>query len=101
MPGATLAYATQLVSGAVSIWFISWAIRRHYEVDYRLTVRENIIRWSVVAGGLGVAFLQGAKFEVVRIIAGVVALALLAWPNFARTLDGLVTRRTTQTRRNE
>ena len=90
MLGATLAYASQLVSGAVSIWFISWAIRRRYEVDCQLTRKEHIIRGLVVATGFGLAFLRGAEFEVVRIVAGVIALGFLAWPNFARSLVGLV-----------
>ncbi len=90
----TLAYASQLVSGALSIWFISWAIRRRYEIDCPLTRNEHIIRWSVVGAGFVLAFVQGSEFKIVRIIAGVLALAFLAWPNFARGVAGLVTKRT-------
>ena len=87
MLGATLAYAGQLASGAVSIWFISWAIRRRYEVDCQLTRKEHIIRWFVIAAGFGLAFLRGGEFEVVRLVAGLIALGFLAWPNFARGIS--------------
>jgi hypothetical protein len=90
MLGATFAYASQLASGAASIWFISWAIRRRYEIDCQLTRKEQVIRWSVVAAGFVLAFLQGGEFEIVRIVAGVLALAFLAWPNFARSVADLV-----------
>jgi hypothetical protein len=90
--GTMLAYASQLAAGAVSVWFISWAIRRRYDLDYQLTRKEHIVRWAIVAVGFGLAFLQGAEFEVVRIAAGLIALGFLAWPNFARSLVALVAR---------
>jgi hypothetical protein len=97
MFGTTFAYTSQLVSGAASIWFISWATRRRYDVECQLTRNEHIVRGLIVAAGFGLAFLQGGEFEIVRIVAGIVALAFLAWPNFARTVVSLVRKGTTQT----
>lgn len=85
-----LSYAQQLAAGFVSVWFISWAIRRRYELDHQLSCTEQIVRWIIVAVGFGLTLLQGEEYKLVRILAGVIAMGFLAWPNFARSFLTLI-----------
>lgn len=89
MLGGTLLYASQLAEGAASVWFVSWALRRRYELDYKLDRREQILRWAVIALTLGLTLLRGSDFAVVRIVAGLTGIAFLAWPNLAHHTMGL------------
>jgi hypothetical protein len=90
--GGALLYASQLAEGAVSVWFISWAVRRRYELDYKLTSGGQIVRWSAVVAAFGLTLLRGPNFEVVRILAGLIGIAFLSWPNLAHHTIGLVER---------
>lgn len=81
--GGTILYASQLAEGAASIWFVSWALRRRYELDYKLDQSESILRWSVIVFAFGLTLLGGHSFAVVRIVAGIFGVAFLAWPNLA------------------
>jgi hypothetical protein len=85
----TLLYAGQLAEGAASVWFVSWALRRRYELDYKLDRREQILRWAVIAFTFGLALLPGPNFAAVRIVVGISGIAFLAWPNLAHHTMGL------------
>jgi hypothetical protein len=76
----------------VSVWFFFWPYRRKFELDYKLDRAGNIVRWSVVLAGFGVALLPGPRFGATRVVAGMVLLAFLAWPNFAYHLVRLFRR---------
>jgi hypothetical protein len=84
------AYAQQLAVGYVSLWFLAWAIRRRYEMDCQLSRAEQIVRWSTVAVGFGLTFLQGDEYKSIRFVGVVVSLGFFAWPNFARSLSKLM-----------
>jgi hypothetical protein len=81
----TISYLSGLTAGAVSIWFFFWPLRRKYELDYKLDSTAQRVRWSIVLAGFGVALLPGPQFKTARIIAGIILVAFLAWPNFAIT----------------
>jgi hypothetical protein len=86
----TFEYVSQLAEGAVSVWFVSWAIRRRYELDIKLDQREQLLRRILIAAAFGLTLLGGPHFAVVRIIAGISGLTFLAWPNLARHAMGLL-----------
>jgi hypothetical protein len=89
MLGGTFLYASQLAEGAASVWFVSWALRRRYELDYKLDRREQILRWAIIAFTFGLTLLRGSDLAVIRIVAGLSSIAFLAWPNLAHHTMGL------------
>jgi len=89
MLGGTFLYASQLAEDAASVWFVSWALRRRYELDYKLDRREQILRGAVIAFTFGLTLLPGPNFAAVRIVAGISGIAFLAWPNLAHHTMGL------------
>lgn len=91
---STFTYLGGLAGGAVSIWFFFWAYRRKYELDHKLDRMAKAIRWSIVLAGFAVALLPGPRFRDTRIIAGIILVAFLAWPNFAYHLITLFRRST-------
>jgi hypothetical protein len=86
----TISYLSDLVCGAVSVWFFFWAYRRKYELDYKLDRTTQTIRWLIVLAGFGLALLPGPESKIVRITSGVMLVAFLAWPNFAYHLAGVL-----------
>jgi hypothetical protein len=88
----TISYLGELAAGAVSIWFFFWPYRRKYELDYKLDRTAQTVRWSIVLACFGVALLPGPQFKPVRIVAGIILAAFLAWPNFAYHLARLFRR---------
>ena len=79
----SLLYASQIAEGAASVWFVFWALRRKYELDEKLDLRAQSLRWIVVAIAFGLTMLSGSGFSAVRVIAGIAGTAFLAWPNLA------------------
>lgn len=92
MAGGILSYASQIASCAVSVWFISWAIRRRYELDHNLTRIEQFIRWMIVLVAFGLTFLSGSNFAMTRIIAGITGMLFVAWPNLAHRVLAIIGR---------
>jgi len=86
MARGTLLYASQIATCAVSVWFVSWALRRKYELDYKLTVTEQLTRWAIVAAAFGLTFLPDSNLATVRIVAGILGIGFVAWPNLAHHL---------------
>jgi hypothetical protein len=80
------------VGNAVTIWLAFWAIRRKYELDYDLDNAAHILRWLMVSLGFVVALLPGHGLGLVRLLAGILLIAFLAWPNFAYHLTQLLRR---------
>jgi hypothetical protein len=82
--GETLRGAVGLLERAAGIWFVSWAIRRGGEFDYKLNWVGKLVRWAVVllAFSLSVVFSRLGK-DLYRLVALFVGLAFLVWPNFA------------------
>src|SRR5579863_3600722 len=86
----TFLYLSGLAGNAVTIWLAFWAIRRKYELDHKLDRTARFVRWSMVSIGFAVAFigfavalLPGNQLGVVRLSAGALLIAFLAWPNLA------------------
>jgi hypothetical protein len=77
----SLLYIRQLAATAISVWFVAWALRRRYELDIQLKRSEQIARWIVVAGCLAMTLLPGPQFAAVRVVAGIIGISFLAWPN--------------------
>ena len=84
MSGDMFLYASQLAEGAASVWFVSWALRRRYELDCKLDRREQILRWAFIAAAFGLTLLRAPEFSAVRVLAGISGIAFLAWPNLAQ-----------------
>lgn len=80
----------QLVSAVLGIYFPCWAIRHTAGLDYNLSRRAQLIRWSLVALGYALTHLPGQGMAFVRVTAGFVGLAMFCWPNLAYRLDGLL-----------
>ena len=83
MLGGTLSYASQVAKGAVAVWFVSWALRRKYELDQRLDWRAQTVRWMLISIAYGLTLLGGSNLAVVRITAWILGTTFLAWPNLA------------------
>jgi hypothetical protein len=77
---------------SASIWFIVWAIRRRAEVDENLDRSATVLRWVIVAVGYIVASLPVNGIGWLQVIAFVVGLLFLCWPNFAYDTMRLVRR---------
>lgn len=88
-----LSYPLFLIQNAITIWFVFWAIRRKYELDYELGRTARVIRWSFVLAGFIAALVQGYSFRYVRLAGLTVAVGFLAWPNFAYHLARVARRR--------
>jgi Protein of unknown function (DUF3592) len=71
-----------LLEKSLGIWFVVWAIRRKFDLDYKLSSTAVLLRWAVVTfsylllatGVLGIA--------AVRLPILAVGLLFLCWPNF-------------------
>lgn len=81
--GGSLLFASQIASCAVSVWFVSWALRRKYELDHKLTPTEQLIRSAIIVVAFGMTLLPGSNLAAVRIIAGMIGIGFVAWPNLA------------------
>lgn len=79
-------YISRLTADVACVWLGVWAVRKKYEVDEELDRAAQIIRWSVVAVSFAVMSVPGPEFKLARILAAVVLLAFLCWPNFAYQL---------------
>ena len=62
-------------------------------IDYKLDRIARTVQWLIVLG-FGLALLPGPHFKDIRIIAGIIVVAFLAWPNFAYGLTELFKRPT-------
>ncbi len=84
---AAVSQAGYFLERSAGIWFSSWAIRRRWGRNYRLSNVAEAVRWTVVL----VAYLLAAALPlpVARLISGFVGLAFLCWPNFAYHLTNL------------
>jgi len=78
--------ASFLFTTSASIWFVVWAIRRQAEVDEKLDRVATILRWSVVTLGYLTASLPVMGIGWLQVLAFVVGLLFLCWPNFAYRL---------------
>jgi len=78
-----LVYLSRLAQGAMCVWFVCWAIRRRYELDVKLSRKEQLARWFIVAIAFGLTLVGSPRLAALRIIAGLVGIAFFAWPNLA------------------
>jgi hypothetical protein len=76
-----LLFFTHLVSGAVSVWFIVWGLRRRFDLDLKLSRAERKIRWMMVGLGAVVALIPGPSFGYFRLLFGVAGVSFFVWPN--------------------
>lgn len=84
-----LSRAGSVATKATGIWFIFWAIRRKGEFDRELDRTDQVVRWIVVLVSLGlVTYLIGKDSTGIRIVALIIGLGFLCWPNFAYHLTG-------------
>ncbi len=88
----------QLASAVLGIYFSCWAIRYKAGLDYKLSRRAQVIRWSLVALAYAMIHLPGPGMAFARVTAGFVGLAFLCWPNLAYRLDRLLFRDWPRTR---
>jgi uncharacterized membrane-anchored protein len=84
-----LPYLRLVGQSALSVWFISWAIRKRNGIECRLTKVENIIRWTAVLFCFSLGLLQGQEFAAIRVISGLIGLCFVALPNLAHYLARL------------
>lgn len=87
---ASYSYNLRIIGYAIGIWAGAWGYRYWSGVDEPLDRAEKGIRWCVV--GCSFVFIQSAspKLAIVRLIAGFVGVAFLAWPNLARSVGDLL-----------
>jgi hypothetical protein len=80
----------KLSAEAACIWFAFWAVRRKYELDYKLDRTAQTVRWLKVAISVPLGQLGARIFEPLRIFSAFLFLAFLAWPSFAYQLTRLL-----------
>ena len=85
-----LSFYGKLSPKIACIWLSLWAIRRKADADYALDSLSSAVRWTVVV--VGFIFGYVAPLKPVRVIAGVVGLVFLCWPNCAYHLTGFFRR---------
>src|SRR6266849_6619181 len=73
----------KLAADAACIWLAFWALRRKYELDYKLDPMARTIRWLIVAASVPLARIGAVKFEPLRVFSAFLFLAFLVWPNLA------------------
>ncbi len=76
--------AVFLATIGTSFWFLSWGLRRKFDLDIPMTAQGKIIRVAVVFGCWMVASLPLAHsgvFRVLLVVAFLGGLAFLLWPN--------------------
>ena len=81
-----------LAGCSISLWFVSWSIRRRSEVDEKLDSTAQITRWAVVASGYLAGSVPGPRFAIFKAILLLLGLAFPCWPNFAYHLTNLFRR---------
>jgi hypothetical protein len=86
------ANAKVLAGCSISLFFVSWAIRRGSEVDEKLDSTVQITRWAVVAFGYLAGSVPGPRFAIFKVILLLLGLAFLCWPNFAYHLTNFFRR---------
>jgi hypothetical protein len=77
-----ISHASFLFEKSIGIRLAVWAVRYNAEWDYKLSARARAVRWTIVTTG----YLLVASFPgpgCLRVIAIVIALSFLCWPNFA------------------
>jgi hypothetical protein len=85
-PIPQVSYALQKSLG---LWFTFWAIRASAGVDYKLSAQGRAVRWAVVFIGFALTSIAGARLGWFRVIAFLVALSFLCWPNLAYYLNSM------------
>ena len=95
----TLSYLRQIGAGAISVWFIAWAIRRRFDLHSDLTTADQVIRWSIVVVCMTLTLLQGPNLKVVRVMSGICAMCFIAWPDLSHYLMRLCSRGTGENER--
>lgn len=82
-------------SAMISIWLLTWGIRRQGELDHDLDLVARRLRWLMVVAGVivAVAATRPAFNSARGALAGWLgATAFLAWPNFAYYLARVLRR---------
>jgi hypothetical protein len=85
---ATISGSLAVAAKSFGIWFVSWAIRRKGEFDYKLDRTARLTRWSIVAISFAVVT-RFPSLSLPRALSLTVGLAFLVWPNFAYHLTNL------------
>ena len=85
-PMPQVSYALQKSLG---LWFMFWAIRVSAGVDYKLNTRGRSVRWAVVIVGFALTSIPGARLGWFRVVAFLMGLSFLCWPNLAYYLNSL------------
>jgi hypothetical protein len=88
----TLRYLSGLLAGTVTIWFFFWPYRRKFELDVKLDRTEQALRWSVFLIGFSIQLLRNPEYKWLRFVAMIVAIAFVAWPNYAHHVAMLARR---------
>ena len=83
-PIPQVSYALQKSLG---LWFMFWAVRVSAGVDYKLNTRGRSVRWAVVVVGFALTSIPGARLGWFRVIAFLMGLSFLCWPNLAYYLN--------------
>lgn len=75
--------SSKLIAESICVWLAFWAIRRKYELDYKLDRSMQALRWLVVVGAILLARYAAETSELLRVLSALVFLSFLAWPNLA------------------
>ncbi len=79
-------FFSSAASTMLSVWLLSWGIRRQGELDHELDSTAKHLRWSMVVLGIAVAIVATApRIDSAKcaLSGWVWATAFLAWPNLA------------------
>ena len=67
----------------ICVWVVVWSIRHRGDFDERLSRGAQVLRWTVVVGGVLLASIPGTTLCPVRGVSLILSAAFLWWPNFA------------------
>lgn len=71
----------KMLAYVIGIYLSVWAIRKRYEVDYKLDVYDQVFRLGFAALGIALGIVPGSSLGWLRATGGLLFLAFLCWPN--------------------
>ncbi len=92
MPQNVMTYVWRLTETGASVWFISWAIRRHYGLQNDLDASAQRTRWGIVTVCFLLCFVPGEQLSALLVISLLLGLLFIAWPGATVHVRGIIGR---------
>ena len=80
-----------VIAGGLNLGFVSWSLRRSYDLDEKLTFEMKRLRWIIAAVGIVIGSVPSLT-PLIRAPIGVVGLIFMCWPNASYRLGKVLHR---------